>query len=79
MAVNPEQVGRLAQAQATGRLALSLVGSAEESVDGTSEITSNDITGAETYVAPEVQQERVCTIRTNKGGEITEMPIACTN
>jgi pilus assembly protein CpaB len=79
VAVNPEQVGRLAQAQATGRLALSLVGSAEESVGEPIEVTSNDITGAETYVAPEVKQERVCTIRTNKGGEITEIPIACTN
>lgn len=79
VAVNPEQVGRLAQAQATGRLALSLVGSAEETVGEPIEVTSNDITGAETFVAPEVKQERVCTIRTNKGGEITEIPIACTN
>jgi pilus assembly protein CpaB len=79
VSVNPEQVGRLAQAQATGRLALSLVGTAEETVGEPIEVTSNDITGAETFVAPEVKQERVCTIRTNKGGEITEIPIACTN
>jgi len=79
VAVNPEQVGRLAQAQATGRLALSLVGTADDTLGEPIEVTSNDITGTETFVAPEVQQERICTVRTNRGGEITEIPITCTN
>lgn len=79
VAVSPEQVGRLAQAQATGRLALSLVGTADDTLGEPIEVTSNDITGTETFVAPEVQQERICTVRTNRGGEITEIPITCTN
>lgn len=79
VAASPEQVGRLAQAQATGRLALSLVGSADESVNGAIEVTATDITGKEVSLAPEVEQAKVCTIRTNKGGEIQITPIPCTN
>ncbi len=79
VAASPEQVGRLAQAQATGRLALSLVGSADESVNGLVEVTATDITGKVVELAPAVEQAKVCTIRTNKGGEIQEIPIPCTN
>lgn len=80
VAASPEQVARLAQAQATGRLALSLVGSADDTVSAPIEITSQDITGAVTpEAAPEPEAAKVCTVRMRSGGVITEVPIACTN
>ncbi|MCU0900207.1 MAG: Flp pilus assembly protein CpaB, partial [Cypionkella sp.] len=41
VAASPEQVARLAQAQATGRLALSLVGSGDDTITDTIEVTSD--------------------------------------
>ncbi len=79
VSVNPEQVGRLAQAQATGKLALSLVGSNDASVAGAVQVNSRDITGEVAEEIVEVQQEEVCTVRTRKGGEMVDTPIACTN
>jgi pilus assembly protein CpaB len=76
VAATPEEVARLAQAQATGRLALSLVGKDDEEA-GTIEVTANDITGTEIAAPVAEVQERVCTVRTNKGGEITEIPVPC--
>lgn len=79
VSVSPEQVGRLAQAQATGKLALSLVGSNDASVAGAVQVNSRDITGEVAEEIVEVQQEEVCTVRTRKGGEMVDTPIACTN
>jgi len=79
VAATPEQVGRLAQAQATGRLALSLVGSGDESVNGMVEVDSRGLLGITEQAVAEVQQDRVCTITTRKGGEAVEIPIPCTN
>lgn len=77
--LTPQQVAALAQAQQSGALTLALVGSGDEAVVGSVEIDQNSLLGIqETVVAPEVEQ-RVCTIRQNKGGEIVEVPIACTN
>lgn len=77
--VTREQVARLAQAQATGRLALSLVSQPTEST-GTVEVSSESLLG---ITAPEkvveVEAEKVCTIRNRKGGEVVEIPIPCTN
>jgi pilus assembly protein CpaB len=75
----PEQVARLAQAQATGRLALSLVGSGDQERAGDVEVDSNRLLGitAETIVQAEVP--KVCTVRTRKGAEVVDMPIPCTN
>jgi pilus assembly protein CpaB len=67
----PEEVARLAQAQATGRLALSLVG-ANEVAAGLVEVNGEMLIGT---VAP----EKVCSLKTRKGAEIIEMPIPCTN
>jgi pilus assembly protein CpaB len=82
VAATPEQVARLAQAQATGRLALSLVGSGDEAVEGLVEVNANSLLGieekpVEQAVVEEVKE--VCTITTRKGGEATEIPIPCTN
>jgi pilus assembly protein CpaB len=79
VSVNPEQVGRLAQAQATGKLALSLVGTNDATAAGAVQVNSRDITGEVAQEIVEVQQEQVCTVRTRKGGEMVEIPIPCTN
>jgi pilus assembly protein CpaB len=77
--VSPEEVARLAQAQATGRLALSLVGT-DEAVASAVEVDTRGLLGIEE--APQVVAvpvEEVCTVRTRKGGEAVEIPIPCTN
>ncbi len=79
---SPEQVGRLAQAQATGRLALALVGSGDDTVNGKIEVDGNALLGIieqpeQQIVAVEI--EKICTVRTRKGAEVLEMPIPCTN
>lgn len=73
----PEQVARLAQAQATGGLALSLVGSGDTVAADDVEIDQNALLGIEqTEVAP-IQAERVCTVRTRKGADVVEIPVPC--
>ncbi len=79
VSVSPEQVGRLAQAQATGKLALSLVGNNDAIAADGVQVNSRDITGEVAQEIVEVQQEQVCTVRTRKGGEMVEIPIPCTN
>ncbi len=74
-----EQVARLAQAQATGRLALSLVGSDDQGgASGSIEVSTADFGGAAPVAAPVVEQ-KICTIKQRNGTEIIEVPIACTN
>ncbi len=75
----PEQVAALAQAQATGRLSLALVGSEDDTVVGTVEIDQKRLLGIEEQVKIETPEERVCTIRTRRGSETVEIPIPCTN
>lgn len=76
----PQQVAKLAQAQATGRLALSLVGVGDTEGATAVEVSRRDILGlgAEEAEVVEVEQ-KVCTIRTRRGAEVVEMPIPCTN
>ncbi len=74
----PEQVARLAQAQATGRLALSLVGSGDDVAATSVEIDQNELLGVEEAQRPApVQAQEVCTVRTRKGTEIVEIPVPC--
>lgn len=82
VAVTPQQVARLAQAQATGRLALSLVGTGDIVTSEVVEVDSKSLLGIEDRPVEqtvEVEAPRVCTIRTRRGGEMIETPIACTN
>ncbi|MCR8827573.1 Flp pilus assembly protein CpaB [Pseudosulfitobacter koreensis] len=80
VAVKPEQVAALAQAQSTGRLALSLVGTDDDTVAGAIEIDQRTLLGiAAEEVAAEVKAKEVCTIRTRRGAEVVEIPIPCTN
>lgn len=76
---NPQQVARLAQAQATGRLALSLVGIGDAGVATAVEVNRRDMLGRVEVAAEPVVQERVCTVRTRRGSDVVEMPIPCTN
>ncbi|MEE9428728.1 MAG: Flp pilus assembly protein CpaB [Paracoccaceae bacterium] len=73
----PKQVAAFAQAQATGRLTLSLVGAEEVEAAEAVSINSLDLLGIERQQIVEAQAQRTCTIRTRKGAEIIETPIAC--
>ncbi|MDN5788487.1 Flp pilus assembly protein CpaB [Pseudorhodobacter sp.] len=75
----PQQVARLAQAQATGRLALSLVGTGDTTVVEGVEVDSAGLLGIQAVVPEQVEQAKVCTIKTRRGAEVVEIPIACTN
>lgn len=77
--VSPEQVAALTQAQATGRLTLSLVGSGDNAAVGAVEIDQNKLLGITEAEAAPVVEEKVCTVRTNKGGEVVETQIPCKN
>jgi len=80
VAVTPEQVARLAQAQATGRLVTSLVGIGDNAESGLIEVDSRALLGVvEQAPAPAAVEEKVCTIRTRKGADVVEIPIPCTN
>lgn len=80
VAVTPQQVARLAQAQATGRLSLSLVGTGDELAAEAIDVDSKELLGIQAEVAPEaIPEERVCSVKTRKGADVIEMPIPCTN
>ncbi|MCV2868043.1 Flp pilus assembly protein CpaB [Defluviimonas sp. WL0002] len=77
-----QRVASLALAQQTGKLSLSLVGgSGVEAVaaDDGVEINRDTLLGIKKQEVVEVEKEKICTIRTNKGGEIVETVIPCTN
>ncbi len=74
----PTQVAALAQAQATGKLSLSLVGTDDDTVSAAVEIDQNQLLGIrEEAPVPVAKAPRVCTIRTRRGAEIVETPVAC--
>ena len=75
----PEQVASFAQAQSTGRLALSLVGVEDDTVSGAVQIDQRRLLGIEEQVRVRVERPQVCTIRTRRGNDVVEIPIPCTN
>lgn len=78
VAVRPEQVADLAQAQATGRLSLSLVGADDDTIAGAIEVDQQSLLGLPTEeVKVEVEEEQVCTIRNRRGAEVVETQIPC--
>lgn len=80
VAATPEQVARLAQAQATGRLMMSLVGVGDDTETGKIEVDTGSMLGITEAAAPvAIEAEKVCTIRTRKGADVVEIPIPCTN
>ena len=77
VAVSAKQVAALAQAQATGRLSLSLVGAGDDSVSEAVEIDQKELLGIVDEVVVEAPKERVCTIKSRRGTEVVEIPIPC--
>jgi pilus assembly protein CpaB len=77
--VTPQQVAALAQAQATGRLSLSLVGAEDDAVAEAVEVDMRRLLGIEERRVEAAPEERVCTVRTRRGAEWVDIPIACTN
>ena len=79
VAIKPQQVAALAQAQSTGSLSLSLVGADDETVAEAIEVDQNMLLGIEQAAAPAPKvQEEICTIKTRRGGEVISTPIPCT-
>ncbi|MCT8329876.1 Flp pilus assembly protein CpaB [Albidovulum sediminis] len=77
-----QRVASLALAQQTGKLSLSLVGgdgTAAAVAEAPVEINRDTLLGIERQEVVQVEEEKVCKIRTNKGGEIVETVIPCTN
>lgn len=81
VSVKPNQVAGLAQAQSTGRLSLSLVGSEDDTVAEDIEIDQNTLLGIARAEAPAPapEEKEICTIRTRRGAEVVEIPIPCTD
>lgn len=80
VAASPQQVAALAQAQSTGDLTLSLVGSGDDAANDRIEVDQNALLGLAAAEAPVIkEEEQVCTIRTRRGAEVVELPIPCTN
>lgn len=81
VAISPNQVASLAQAQSTGRLSLSLVGVGDDAqIAQNIEVNQRDLLGIEERAeAPAMVEEKVCTIRTRRGAEVVNLPIPCTN
>jgi pilus assembly protein CpaB len=84
VAVTPEKVARLTQAQATGRLTMSLVGEDQSVVAENIEVDTNALLGIveeEVVVAPEVVEAKKCFAKQRNGTEVVEtnIEIPCTN
>lgn len=80
VAVTPEQVARLTQAQSSGSLSLSLVGANAEEVTERVEVDTNSMLGIveeEVVVEAPAPVEKVCTIKSRKGSEVVETVIPC--
>lgn len=74
--VNPTEVAKLAQAQATGRLSLSLVGADDQVVSNEVKVNQRDLLGIETQ---QREERKRCFVRRRQGEEIIAIEIPCTN
>lgn len=80
VAATPEQVARLAQAQSSGQLSMSLVGDNAQSLTERIEIDTDTMLGIEreqAVVEAPQEVEKVCTIKSRKGSEEIETVIPC--
>jgi len=69
----PDVVAKLAQAQATGKLTLALVGVQDDTTSGTVEARIDSILGP----TERIERKRICTQRLRKGSEVQLIPVAC--
>ena len=74
--VNPTEVAKLAQAQTTGRLSLSLVGADDQIVSDAVSVDQRELLGIQQTT---VEQEERCFVRRRQGEEIIAIEIPCTN
>lgn len=80
VAVKPQQVAALAQAQTTGRLSLALVGANDDTVSEAIEVDQRSLLGLTSApVAIVAAEEKICTIRTRRGAEVLNIEIPCAN
>jgi len=80
VAATPVQVASLAQAQTSGHLSLALVGVDDDTIASAIEVNQRSLLGLGAIeTAPEMAEEKVCTIRTRRGAEVMNIPIPCTN
>lgn len=78
--VTPQQVARLAQAQATGALTIALVGQTDTIMAEVSDVNQRNLLGiVEAAPVAPAPRERVCTVRTRRGGDVVEIPIPCSD
>ena len=77
--VNPAQVALLAQAQASGRLSLSLVGADDVTASNAVEVDLRDVLGIEEERVVEAPKEEKCFVRRRQGEEIISVEIPCSN
>lgn len=74
--VNPTEVAKLAQAQSTGRLSLSLVGADDQVVSDAVSVDQRELLGIQ---KTQVEQQERCYVRRRQGEEIIAIEIPCTN
>ncbi len=81
VAVKPQQVAALAQAQNSGRLSLALVGALDDTVAEAIEVDQSTLLGIvrEEKVVEAREVEKVCTIKTRRGADVVEIAIPCSN
>lgn len=80
VAVRPQQVAALAQAQSTGTLSLALVGIGDDTELAEIQVDQVSLLGLKQAAPkPQVQKQRECSIRTRRGAEVVSIPIPCTN
>ncbi len=72
--VRPVTVATLAQAQASGRLSLSLRGAEEEEILGPLQVTQEDLLGIETVVE---EEQRKCYSRIRRGNAVESFEVPC--
>ncbi|NOX72629.1 MAG: Flp pilus assembly protein CpaB [Alphaproteobacteria bacterium] len=75
--VSPKVVASLAQAQATGKLLLSLRGSEDTTLLGQIEVDQEQLLGIQKEVVVKAKRKKVCTIKTRKGADVVEIAIPC--
>lgn len=72
----PDVVAKLAQEQATGRLALAVVGVTDDVASAEVSADASSVVG-ERAIAPVAEAKRTCSIRERRGKEVFVIPCPC--
>ncbi len=73
----PQMVAALAQAQATGRLSLALVGADDTELADSVEANTRDVLGLGEIQIVEREKKKICSVKTRKGDQIIETTVDC--